>query len=665
MKKKISYAILFSLFLVSCFAYDEIQWKTTKDLYNVPVLSSGGHWSQEDIRQDTLLKTSNKSGVFYNGYDAGFRDDFYVSAEFENAEVCLPLDSVVNVTCKMQLPEALISGKTKPKYVDEITLQSFFSNRKQLIKQTYPNGVTNAEDEYFPWETLLEINGGDLYLSNVYVKLSNSFNFGLSKFFIKDMEMIDEKTYKFECICEDFYHPDSKYKIEKEAIAMLYAEIDGDYINVFLFDTENLFKIYARINKETEHELNSYFETGLCNLSKVTWPRHADGTCDYDNANDNETASTSGNPDTSAEAAVSKPAPAVGKTATVTENLRLRTDDKATAEVVTTLAAGTRVKVEAIGKEETIDGITSNWVQVSVFDGAQDKDGNAIEAGTTVKQRLENEASEIDLWNGGLEKIFLNSPYFYHPIYFINHLDKAGLFEFNPYEGKTLKKVTNRAYSTWFNFDGTNYDLTKTIVSNPGFAPYDPDLFSKYEINGYACINTLFLEKMEYGTKKYSHEEIDFAGKKVVSSKTDKKLRTPIHSFITGIVVKTGNHKTLNYGKHLIISDGNNRLFLLGHLYDYADGIKVGSRIFPGDTVGYVGNSGNCAGLSEEEKKDGSGTHLHLTVYMTETAKSISNQPMGIMVKEINDLLYSDGTYKTYSCEKYKNINPFNYEEKR
>lgn len=56
---------------------------------------------------------------------------------------------------------------------------------------------------------------------------------------------------------------------------------------------------------------------------------------------------------------------------------------------------------------------------------------------------------------------------------------------------------------------------------------------------------------------------------------------------------------------------------------------------------------------------------MHLTVYMTETVKSISNQPTGIMVKEINDLLYSDGTYKTYSCEKYKNINPFNYEERR
>lgn len=383
MKKRIYHAILFSLFLANCFAYDEIQWKTTKDLYNVPAVSSGGHWSQENIKQDTLLKTSNRSGVFYDGYDVGFRDNFYVSAELGNAEVCLPLDSVVNVTCKRQLPETLISGKDKPKYVDEITIQSFFLNEKELIKRTYPNEVTNAEDEYFPWETLLKIYGGDLYLSNVYIKLSNSFNFGFSKFFIKDIEMIDENTYKFECICKDFYHLDSKYKVEKEAIAALYATIDGDYIKVFLFDTENLFKTYARINRETEHELNSYFETGRCDLSKVTWPHHADGTCDYEDENGNLTAGAIKNSDTPAKAAVPKPVPALGKTATVTENLRLRTDDTATAEVVTTLAAGTRVKVLAHGRENTIDGISSSWMLVSVPSGSKDKDGNAIERDTT------------------------------------------------------------------------------------------------------------------------------------------------------------------------------------------------------------------------------------------------------------------------------------------
>ncbi len=121
-------------------------------------------------------------------------------------------------------------------------------------------------------------------------------------------------------------------------------------------------------------------------MSDVIWPRHADGNCDYD-TNGNMAASASDKQamaDTSAEnTAIQKPAPALGKTAVVTENLRLRTDDKATAEVVTTLAAGTRVKVLAPGREDTIDGIASNWAQVEVLGDAKDKDGNAIAADTT------------------------------------------------------------------------------------------------------------------------------------------------------------------------------------------------------------------------------------------------------------------------------------------
>ena len=122
---------------------------------------------------------------------------------------------------------------------------------------------------------------------------------------------------------------------------------------------------------------------------KVTWPRHADGSCDYD-ANGNMTSANASATERAEpmeetalpEAAISKFVPAVGKTVTVTENLRLRTDDKTTAQVVTTLVAGTRVKVLALGREDTIDDIKSNWVQVSVLDGAKDKDGNVIEAGT-------------------------------------------------------------------------------------------------------------------------------------------------------------------------------------------------------------------------------------------------------------------------------------------
>ena len=136
-------------------------------------------------------------------------------------------------------------------------------------------------------------------------------------------------------------------------------------------------------NKQMRDSLRCIARGEKIDLSKITWPRHADGTCDYDNANVSTTAVADGSSDTSTEeSAVSKPAPAVGKTAGVTENLRLRTDDKTTAKVVATLAARTRVKVLAPGREDTIDGIASNWVQVEVLGGANDKDGNAIETGT-------------------------------------------------------------------------------------------------------------------------------------------------------------------------------------------------------------------------------------------------------------------------------------------
>ncbi len=41
------------------------------------------------------------------------------------------------------------------------------------------------------------------------------------------------------------------------------------------------------------------------------------------------------------------------------------------------------MKVLAYGREDTIDGIASSWVQVSVLGGSKDKDGNAIAGGTT------------------------------------------------------------------------------------------------------------------------------------------------------------------------------------------------------------------------------------------------------------------------------------------
>ena len=212
----------------------------------------------------------------------------------------------------------------------------------------------------------------------------------------------------------------SDYEFETDELKRFEFKFDGDYCNIYLNDsatpllsfvklqiseyhklkrlievpTEVFLAKYQDYNKY-ENQLEEYLRQNTINPDEFIWPCHADGTCDYEDEGGNATAA-SGNAnkekladaliaeraESEEESAIQNPAPAVGKTAAVTENLRLRTDDRTTAEVVATLAAGTRVKVEATGREETIDGIASNWVRVAVLGGAQDRDGNAVAAGT-------------------------------------------------------------------------------------------------------------------------------------------------------------------------------------------------------------------------------------------------------------------------------------------
>ena len=95
-------------------------------------------------------------------------------------------------------------------------------------------------------------------------------------------------------------------------------------------------------------------------MSDYTMPRHADGTCDYETAVRLQS----------------------GKRYRASDNLRLRSSGSTAGKPVVTIGKGTQVKVLAVGAEQTIDGITSNWVQVEVQAGAKDRDGKAIAAGT-------------------------------------------------------------------------------------------------------------------------------------------------------------------------------------------------------------------------------------------------------------------------------------------
>ena len=147
----------------------------------------------------------------------------------------------------------------------------------------------------------------------------------------------------------------------------LYCRFDGDYLYLYLEDGKTLFATYCAYDDEEEEALYDAIRTNDFDMSQFTFPRHADGTCDYENA-------------ASGEEIYKKRI--VNGVYRAKENLRLREKEGTSGAVITAMPAGTRVKILSLGKEETIDGITNNWVEVRVEWNSKDLNGRSI-YGTT------------------------------------------------------------------------------------------------------------------------------------------------------------------------------------------------------------------------------------------------------------------------------------------
>lgn len=166
---------------------------------------------------------------------------------------------------------------------------------------------------------------------------------------------------------QTYFENTSELGIENEVIELT---VDGDYLTIFNKTRNKEIITLVCINDSVEKQLIDLFKTEKCDLSKVTWPRHADGTCDYEASSIAKEASFPSNN------------VALNKTMSVTENLKLRSDEATSTQVLTVMSTGTKVKILELGKAENIDGICSNWVKVEVQSGATDKDGKEIKNGT-------------------------------------------------------------------------------------------------------------------------------------------------------------------------------------------------------------------------------------------------------------------------------------------
>lgn len=172
---------------------------------------------------------------------------------------------------------------------------------------------------------------------------------------------------------------DYQYYETKNYIISLIAE--DNYINVY-DRTESEYLYYTLPEKE-EVESITYHPNGDWYFLTINWATNIHTLWRIENTWDTQWRKEwyENHETENVSQTVSSTNVAVNKEMTCGDNLRLRSEEATSSKVITTMQKGTQVKILKLGKAETIDGITSNWVQVEVLADAKDKDGKSIKAG--------------------------------------------------------------------------------------------------------------------------------------------------------------------------------------------------------------------------------------------------------------------------------------------
>ena len=137
----------------------------------------------------------------------------------------------------------------------------------------------------------------------------------------------------------------------------LYFRFDGDYLYIYLEDGKTLYATYCAYDYSEVQALLDSIYTNEFDMSKFTFPRHADGTCDYKTIGGVQGEKL------------------VGGLYQTYDDFQLMEKGDINSEVIATIKSGSGVRILSFGKEETIDGVTNKWVQVELFPDAETVEG--------------------------------------------------------------------------------------------------------------------------------------------------------------------------------------------------------------------------------------------------------------------------------------------------
>ena len=294
------------------------------------------------LNKNDVVKGIRTAHIIYDdSYTGEYKliNGFYSEILIKDKKYYIRTDNIIQKKSEGRLPEKIITKNDGTFYVPLYFIESFSKlNKDILINQEkafkYLNDWFLRDNEHY--------NGAlNLFQTSISFEHLLQYGFWIEK--VKFDKEIYQINIKRDIDCYDNYDIEdlgwtkeitAKLPFYTNDSDIIFLKIDGDYI---ILSDSQLFKskfIYCKVNKKIIREFVKFLNDEYYDYSSISWPRHADGTGDYETAVRLQS----------------------GKRYHASDNLRLRSSGSTAGKPVVTIGKGTQVKVIAVGAEQTIDG---------------------------------------------------------------------------------------------------------------------------------------------------------------------------------------------------------------------------------------------------------------------------------------------------------------------
>lgn len=264
---------IFALFLF-CNIYG-INYKT---LESTKLYESDGtfNYYARDIDKNETVKIS-KAQIYYGVSDWKYSVEilYHNTHYFTNVENLVPEGTQNILSDNISLIHSEDAEWLSSYYFDMLKERNrdVVKSKQQYGFREYQDRKTEFDYEWYYTLSFLK----PTYFFNSVVTISLLFD--NCSFLVKNISK-EKSDYLIEAEVYDWFMPDATNSYSTGYYVLLKVSADGDYLNLFCDD--QLLGQFVKTNNETKMEIKSLMRNNACDLSKVTWPRHADGTCDYD-----------------------------------------------------------------------------------------------------------------------------------------------------------------------------------------------------------------------------------------------------------------------------------------------------------------------------------------------------------------------------------------------